>query len=289
MSAEVTFLPPQSTDLSSLSNSTPTNSLPPFAALNSPSLSFLPYLTDESWLKINTLLSQPPTANTSSSPGTQSPNQAGAQRQNPPPSPPTSQVRKRQNNYSIRHAAPPAPREAREEADREKRENFLARNRRAATKCRERKREFTKKLQEQYEDVARRKHTLESEFAQLQGEVLGLKNDLLRHSQCADPAIQNHLAGMVKNVTVAESPILARSGPAPWEASASAAASSSVPSVDEDAGSSGGSSTLPVASCETGGTRRDSVLSVSTDASLDGIIDEGLFEELLNYGGGPAL
>ncbi|KAH8431670.1 uncharacterized protein LDX57_009325 [Aspergillus melleus] len=283
MSAEVTLLPPQSTDLSSLSNPTPTNSLPPFAALNSPSLSLLPYLTDESWLNINALLFQPPTANASSSPETQSPNQAGTQKQNPPPSPPTSQVRKRRNNYSIRHAAPPAPREAREQADREKRENFLARNRRAATRCRERKREFTKKLQEQYEDVARRKHALESEFAQLQGEVLGLKNELLRHSQCAHPAIQNHLAGMVKNLTVAKSPILARSGPAPWEASASA--SSSVPSIDEDAGSS----TLPVASCETDRTRRDSVLSVSTDASMDSVIDEGLFEELLNYGGGPAL
>ncbi|KAK1140090.1 hypothetical protein N8T08_010922 [Aspergillus melleus] len=283
MSAEVTFLPP--TDLSSLSNpAPPTDSLPPIAALNSPSLSFLPYLTDESWLNINnTLLSQPPTASPSSLPGTQGPNQAQKQVQTPPPSPPASQIRKRRNNYSIRHAAPPAPKEAREEADRRKRENFLARNRRAATKCRERKREFTKKLQEQYEDVTRRKHALESEFAQLQGEVLELKNELLRHSQCADPAIQNHLAGMVKNVTVAKSPILAQSGPALSEASASA--SSSVPSVAED----GGSSILPVASCETDRTRRDSVLSVSTGASLDSFIDEELFEELLNYGGGPAL
>ncbi|KAH8427350.1 bZIP transcription factor [Aspergillus melleus] len=286
MSAEVTFLPP--TDLSSLSNpAPPTDSLPPIAALNSPSLSFLPYLTDESWLNINTLLSQPPTANNSSLPGTQGANQAQKPVQSPPPSPPASQIRKRRNHYSIRHAAPPAPKEAREEADRRKRENFLARNRRAATKCRERKREFTKKLQDQYEEVARRKHALESEFAQLQGEVLELKNELLRHSQCADPAIQNHLAGMVKNVTVAQSPILARSGHAPSEASAFA--SSSVPSVDEDAGSSGGSSTLPVASYEADRTRRDSVLSVSTDASLDSFIDEGLFEELLNYGGGSAL
>ncbi|KAI9043842.1 bZIP transcription factor [Aspergillus affinis] len=280
MSAEVTHLPPQLTDLSaSLSNpAPPTNSLPPFAALNSPSLSFLPYLTDESWLNINALLSQPPTANPSSLPGIQGP------KQNPPPSPPASQIGNDETTtLATRHAAPLAPNKDREEADRRKRENFLARNRRAATKCRERKRQFTKKLQDQFKDVAQRKQSLESEFAKLQGEVLDLKNELLRHSQCADPAIQNHLAGMVKNVTVAKSPILARSGPAPEEASSTAL------SVDEDGPGSSGSSTLPVASCETDRTRRDSVLSVSTDASLDSFIDEGLFQELLNYGGEPAL
>ncbi|PLB53910.1 hypothetical protein P170DRAFT_431676 [Aspergillus steynii IBT 23096] len=92
--------------------------------------------------------------------------------------------------------------------EREKREKFLERNRMAASKCRQKKRQNTERLQSQFQVAAEKKARLEAEVAQLHGEVLCLKDELLRHSQCDDQAIKNYLQQMVSHVTHQEEPIL---------------------------------------------------------------------------------
>ncbi|KAH8430978.1 bZIP transcription factor [Aspergillus melleus] len=82
-----------------------------------------------------------------------------------------------------------------------KREQFLARNRLAASKCRQKKRKHNKELESQYEAVAQRKKQLQTEADHLRSQVLQLKDELLRHSQCNDDSIKGHLAKMVNQVT----------------------------------------------------------------------------------------
>ncbi|KAI9036244.1 bZIP transcription factor [Aspergillus affinis] len=82
-----------------------------------------------------------------------------------------------------------------------KREQFLARNRLAASKCRQKKRKHNKELESQYEAVARRKKQLQTEADYLRSQMLQLKDELLRHSQCNDSSIKGHLAQMVNQVT----------------------------------------------------------------------------------------
>ncbi|PLB55878.1 hypothetical protein P170DRAFT_433352 [Aspergillus steynii IBT 23096] len=220
-------------------------SLPPSQSADLSSPLFLPYLTDDAWLNLNHLRGQPGNWNLT-------------------PAPQPSQNRKRRNSPPIRHPDPPDVHKDRDDAERQKRQKSLARNRRAATKCREKKREFTKRLKHQYEEASQRKQSLESHLAQLQQETLELKNELLRHSQCADPAIQHHLAAMVKDVTTTKPPDLTRSYP-----------------LSEDTGSGA----LGTSGDESGRMRRDSVLSLSTDVSLDSFINDD-FLDLVNLGSG---
>lgn len=190
--------------------------------------------------------------------------------------PQPSQIWKRQNNYPIRYVAPSSPIQKEDKAERQKRQAHLAQNRRAATKCREKKRTFTRQLESQYDQVSRRKQSLESDFAQLQKEILELKNQLLRHSQCPDPALQAHLAGMTRNLAVANSPSLACSYPTTVLVSENSVSSSLPPSIDED------SSTMHVSGCEADETRPGLVLTVNTDAGPGSLVYDQLFEDFLD-------
>ncbi|PYI08298.1 hypothetical protein BO78DRAFT_395702 [Aspergillus sclerotiicarbonarius CBS 121057] len=87
------------------------------------------------------------------------------------------------------------------ERERRKRERFLERNRVAANKCRKKKKEHAKQLESRCEKVSRENTLLESEVDHLRGEILNLKNELLRHSQCGDDGIKHHLAQMVKQLS----------------------------------------------------------------------------------------
>lgn len=84
--------------------------------------------------------------------------------------------------------------------DQVKREKFLERNRLAASKCRQKKKEHTLMLETQYKEQAEKKARLNNEISQLRGEILGLKNEVLRHAQCGDEPIKLHLAQMVKQI-----------------------------------------------------------------------------------------
>ena len=85
--------------------------------------------------------------------------------------------------------------------DRAKREKFLERNRLAASKCRQKKKEHTQQLETRYKEQSDKKESLVTEIARLRHEILGLKNEVLRHAQCGDEPIKLHLAQMVKKIT----------------------------------------------------------------------------------------
>jgi len=85
--------------------------------------------------------------------------------------------------------------------DRAKREKFLERNRLAASKCRQKKKEHTLMLESRFKEQSSRKDRLSAEIARLRSEILGLKNEVLKHAQCGDEPIKLHLAQMVKKIT----------------------------------------------------------------------------------------
>ncbi|KAH8705393.1 putative bZIP transcription factor [Talaromyces proteolyticus] len=84
--------------------------------------------------------------------------------------------------------------------DRSKREKFLERNRLAASKCRQKKKEHTMQLEKRFRDQSKKRERLNSEISQLRSEILELKNEVLRHAQCGDEPIKLHLAQMVKQI-----------------------------------------------------------------------------------------
>ncbi|KAJ5457829.1 hypothetical protein N7475_009217 [Penicillium sp. IBT 31633x] len=85
--------------------------------------------------------------------------------------------------------------------ERAKRAKFLERNRLAASKCRQKKKEHTQKLEYDYKEQSDKKEQLVAEISRLRSEVLGLKNEVLKHAQCGDEPIKLHLARMVKRIT----------------------------------------------------------------------------------------
>ncbi|XHG04613.1 hypothetical protein AWENTII_007868 [Aspergillus wentii] len=89
--------------------------------------------------------------------------------------------------------------------ERAKREKFLERNRLAASKCRQKKKEHTMLLESRYKEQSDKKENLVTEIARLRSEILGLKNEVLKHAQCGDEPIKLHLAQMVKKITYNDS------------------------------------------------------------------------------------
>lgn len=90
--------------------------------------------------------------------------------------------------------------------DRAKRAKFLERNRLAASKCRQKKKEHTQQLEFTFKEQSDRKENLVTEIARLRSEILGLKNEVLKHAQCGDEPIKLHLAQMVKKITDIDAP-----------------------------------------------------------------------------------
>ncbi|PYH87924.1 hypothetical protein BO71DRAFT_392545 [Aspergillus ellipticus CBS 707.79] len=86
------------------------------------------------------------------------------------------------------------------EDDKEKRAKFLERNRLAASKCREKKKIHTEALGRRYEELARMREDLMQAVADLRRDLLGLKNEVLRHADCNNAAIDAHLRNMVTNI-----------------------------------------------------------------------------------------
>lgn len=90
--------------------------------------------------------------------------------------------------------------------ERAKRAKFLERNRLAASKCRQKKKEHTQLLESRYKEQSAKKERLVGEIARLRSEILGLKNEVLKHAQCGDEPIKLHLAQMVKKITDSDGP-----------------------------------------------------------------------------------
>ncbi|OQE32761.1 hypothetical protein PENFLA_c001G07334 [Penicillium flavigenum] len=85
--------------------------------------------------------------------------------------------------------------------ERAKRAKFLERNRLAASKCRQKKKEHTQHLEFSFKEQSEKREQLVAEIARLRSEILGLKNEVLKHAQCGDEPIKLHLAQMVKKIT----------------------------------------------------------------------------------------
>jgi len=71
-----------------------------------------------------------------------------------------------------------------QETDDEKRRNFLERNRQAALKCRQRKKQWLSSLQQKVDWYSRENELLSSEVGQLREQVTGLKTLLAAHKDC---------------------------------------------------------------------------------------------------------
>ncbi|KAL4735402.1 hypothetical protein BDV11DRAFT_34606 [Aspergillus similis] len=85
--------------------------------------------------------------------------------------------------------------------DAEKRAKHLERNRAAASKSRQKKKHETDQLRTRFQEVSRRKSTLEIEIKELHSQLLSLKDQILMHSRCDDEAIHLYLGRMVKQAT----------------------------------------------------------------------------------------
>ncbi|KAK3685983.1 hypothetical protein B0T22DRAFT_443097 [Podospora appendiculata] len=77
--------------------------------------------------------------------------------------------------------------------DDQKRSKFLERNRIAASKCREKKKQYVSELEEAKIGLESQHARLQMEYNGLLGEVSGLKHHLMAHAKCNDPNINRWL------------------------------------------------------------------------------------------------
>lgn len=183
--------------------------------------------------------------------------------------------------------------------ERAKRAKFLERNRLAASKCRQKKKEHTQQLESRYKEQSEKKERLVSEIARLRSEILGLKNEVLKHAQCGDEPIKLHLAQMVKKITDSDGPPpapadppidIAENGPAsPSEAAVTPTATTTAPAQTGSTALSFGfddplqlePAAAAAAEAFEQQLRRDSETSLATESSY-AFSTEDSFEDLIN-------
>jgi len=85
--------------------------------------------------------------------------------------------------------------------DEEKRKNFLERNRVAALKCRQRKKQWLANLQQKVEIFSTENDQLSTQISQLRDEVVNLKTLLLAHKDCPISQAQGH-QGMLHQLQI---------------------------------------------------------------------------------------
>jgi hypothetical protein len=94
------------------------------------------------------------------------------------------------------------PRRRRSEA--EKKEQIKQRNRVAASKCRQKKKEKVDELKDMKSSLEARNHDLHMEYQRLRQEIGQVKSDLIHHTECNDPNInrwvENEARGYVEKL-----------------------------------------------------------------------------------------
>jgi len=85
------------------------------------------------------------------------------------------------------------PDDGHDETPEEKRSRLLERNRVAAAKCRQKKKQAQESLQQQASDLTQKNTTMHSLVNDLREEALKLKNQLLAHSTCNCNVIQEYV------------------------------------------------------------------------------------------------
>ena len=83
-------------------------------------------------------------------------------------------------------------------------EQSLERNRLAASRCRQKKKEGTQRLETRFREQAQKKRQLEGDITGLRSELLGLKNEILKHALYDDGRVGRHLARMMQRITQGE-------------------------------------------------------------------------------------
>jgi hypothetical protein len=97
-----------------------------------------------------------------------------------------------------------------DEEDDSKREQFLARNREAASKCRQKKKEWTQGLEQRARDLSAQKQMLTTYLAMLKNELLMLKCKCLEHSDCDCEAIRDYLKNTVTTMPPANAALYSK-------------------------------------------------------------------------------
>ena len=87
----------------------------------------------------------------------------------------------------------------------EKRSKFLERNRIAASKCRQKKKEWTSNLEDKARDLQASKNQLAVMATSLKDEVMWLKGEMLKHTGCGCAQIREYLSSAAESITSAAS------------------------------------------------------------------------------------
>ena len=93
------------------------------------------------------------------------------------------------------------PRKSQGGGGKTRREKSLERNRVAASKCRQKKKEHTAHLESRFKAQWQKKAQLENELSSLRCQILSLKNEVLKHAHCGDGRVGEHLSQMMQQIT----------------------------------------------------------------------------------------
>jgi len=99
----------------------------------------------------------------------------------------------------------PKPEDGKKMTDEEKRKNFLERNRVAALKCRQRKKQWLANLQNKVELFSAENDTLSATVSQLREEIVNLTTVLLAHKDCP-VSISQGISGLNMNAFLGNEP-----------------------------------------------------------------------------------
>ncbi|KAK2754510.1 hypothetical protein FQN54_006911 [Arachnomyces sp. PD_36] len=87
------------------------------------------------------------------------------------------------------------------EEERERREKFLERNRKAAAKCREKKKAWTAGLQQKYEYLEQEKKMKSQMITQLREELIELKDQIVGGPHCNCPGVADYIRAKADSIT----------------------------------------------------------------------------------------
>jgi hypothetical protein len=90
--------------------------------------------------------------------------------------------------------------------DTAKRDKFLERNRVAASKCRQRKKEWVNGLEEAKNGLETQNAHLQMEYNGLLGEVSRMKNQIMAHANCHDPNIDKWIENEARKFVQGQPP-----------------------------------------------------------------------------------
>ena len=83
----------------------------------------------------------------------------------------------------------------------DQRERFLESIRLAASRCRQKKKDHTQRLETRFTEEEQNKRQLEGDITALRDEILSLKDEILKHALCEDGRVGRHLSHTMQQIT----------------------------------------------------------------------------------------